>query len=179
MSRFAARPIKIEEGVTVETSSNKVKVCCGTNCLEMSLAPKLTVEVIDGNVIVKRTESTNEAKALHGLTARLITNMINGVKNNFTRELEFTGTGYRAAVDGNELILNMGYSHEVRLEIPENLKVSAAKNTIVVAGIEKDKVGQFAAKIRSVRGPEVYKGKGIRYKGEYIRRKAGKTAASK
>ena len=105
--------------------------------------------------------------------------MIMGVREGFVRNLLFTGTGYRATVDGSELVLNMGYSHETRLNVPEGLNVAVVKNQIIVKGIEKDKVGQFCAIVRAVRPPEVYKGKGIKYKEEFIKRKAGKTAASK
>jgi large subunit ribosomal protein L6 len=179
MSRIGGRPITIEDGVNVEATNSKVTVNSGSNTLSLDIPAKLTVKVVDGRVVVERASSERDVRAKHGLVARLIKNMINGVKNSFTKDLEFNGTGYRAAVAGEELVLNMGYSHEIRLQIPAGIKVTVVKNTISVNGIEKDKVGEFAAKIREVRPPEVYKGKGIKYKGEYIRRKAGKTAASK
>ncbi|OQA02934.1 MAG: 50S ribosomal protein L6 [bacterium ADurb.Bin400] len=179
MSRFGARPITIEEGVEVNPTPTKVVVAYGGKQLELSIPQGLTVKVEDSAVIVERSGGSKELRAQHGLVARLIRNMVTGIKNQFTIELEFTGTGYRAAVAGSDLVLNMGYSHEVRLAIPEGVQVSAVKNTIVVKGIEKEKVGEFAANIRAIRPPEVYKGKGIRYKNEVIRRKAGKTAASK
>jgi len=116
---------------------------------------------------------------LHGLYNRLVANAIEGVKDGFTKELTFSGTGYRAAVSGNEVLLNMGYSHEIKLPIPDGLEAKVVKNSIIISGIDKQVVGQFAAVVRSVRPPEVYKGKGIKYKDEFIKRKAGKTAASK
>lgn len=179
MSRVGVRPIKIEDGVRVDQNGSKLTFSFGNNNSELQIPHELEVEINDGIITVKRASDELQARAQHGLYARLIRNAIVGVKDQFTKELEFTGTGYRAAVNGTELALNMGYSHEIRLLIPEGLKVAVAKNLITVTGVEKDCVGQFAAKIRDVRPPEVYKGKGIRYKGEVIKRKAGKTAASK
>lgn len=179
MSRFGARPIKIQEGVEIKTAGFKVVVAANGSQLEMEIPQVLELKVLDDNIYLNRKEESNEAKALHGLTWRLLRNMIIGVKEHFKRELEFSGTGYRVAVTGNEIILNMGYSHEVRLPISEGLKVTTVKNNITIEGIEKDKVGEFAAKVRAVRPPEVYKGKGIKYKDEFIKRKAGKSATSK
>ncbi len=179
MSRIGNRPIKIEEGVKVEPDKNKVIVSAGENKMELPIPFGISVAVSDGFVQVSRQNSERDLRAKHGLIARLLKNMITGVTSGFSKNLEFTGTGYRAQVSGNELILNMGYSHEVKLTIPENLKVAVVKNTINISGAEKDRVGQFAALARQVRPPEVYKGKGIKYKGEFIKRKAGKTAASK
>ncbi|MEK9156055.1 MAG: 50S ribosomal protein L6 [Patescibacteria group bacterium] len=179
MSRIGARPIKIPEGVNVQTTGSGVVISSGENVLEVPVHPKLAITVAGDNIVVNRADSSNEAKSLHGLTARLIANAVAGVKSEFKKDLEFSGTGYRAAVSGQELILNMGYSHEIRLPIPGDLKVTVAKNTISITGKRKELVGNFAATVRDVRPPEVYKGKGIKYKGELIRRKAGKTAASK
>lgn len=179
MSRIGGRPIKIEESVSVEANSKLVKVSCGESVIEFPIPDLITVETAADTVTVSRQNDSKEAKSLHGLTARLIKNMITGVKDQFKQVLEFNGTGYRAVVEGESLILNMGYSHEIRLSIPERLKVSIVKNNITIAGIRKEEVGEFAARIRRVRPPEVYKGKGIKYKNERIRRKAGKTAASK
>ena len=137
------------------------------------------MKIEDGKVFVTRKDQEKSTRSLHGLYARLIKNMIIGAKDGFTKVLEFNGTGYRAAIVGEELVLNMGYSHDVKLEIPKELKVTVVKNTIVIIGTSRELVGNFAAKTREVRGPEVYKGKGIKYKGEFIKRKAGKTAASK
>lgn len=179
MSRVGSRPIKIEEGVEVKATPTKVSVTCGANSQEINIADNLSVSVEDGVVKVSRKNEDKDTRSKHGLTARLIKNAIFGVKNQFERVLEFSGTGYRASINGNELTLNMGYSHEIKLNVPEGLKVSVVKNSIVITGVEKDTVGQFAANIREIRPPEVYKGKGIKYKEEFIKRKAGKTAASK
>lgn len=179
MSRVGVRPIKIEEGILIKALSSKVSVNFGDKCLEVPLAHGLKIKVSDNTVQVEREGDSRELRSKHGLTARLLRNAILGVKSEFSKALEFNGTGYRATVADNTLVLNMGYSHEVRLEIPEDLKVSVVKNAITITGIAKDKVGQFAAKVREIRPPEVYKGKGIKYRDEFIKRKAGKTAASK
>jgi len=179
MSRIGARPIKISEGITVDIKSSHISVSGGSCTLELLIPTGLTVKTVDDAIVVERSNDSRDLRAKHGLTARLIRNMLIGVKDQFTKVLEFNGTGYRAALDGNTLVLNMGYSHEIRIEIPEGVKATIVKNTISLTGCEKDKIGEIAAKIREVRPPEVYKGKGIKYKDETIRRKAGKTAASK
>jgi len=179
MSKIGKRPITIPEGVNIEQSDNILAVSANSNKLELGIPRETKVEIKDGKILVSRVNDSKPAKEKHGLIARLIANMIEGVKDGFNKDLTFTGTGYRAAVAGNELVLNMGYSHEIKLAIPEGIEVKVVKNTITVSGINKEKVGQFAAKVREVRPPEVYKGKGIKYKEEHIRRKAGKTAASK
>jgi len=179
MSKLGRRPIIIPDGVTVEATASKVIAVCNDKKLEIDLPREVSVKIDDGKVIVDRKGNDKNAKSLHGLIARLIKNIIVGVKDGFTRTLEFTGTGYRASIDNNELLLNMGYSHEIKLPIPEKLTAKVIKNSIIISGLEKDRVGQFAAIIRDVRPPEVYKGKGIRYSDEFIKRKAGKTAASK
>jgi large subunit ribosomal protein L6 len=179
MSKIGKRPVKIEEGVEVTLSANLFTAKSGEKTLELTIPHETIVKIEDGNVLVSRINDSKIAKSKHGLIARLIANMITGVKTGFTRELTFMGTGYRAAVVGSELVLAMGYSHDIKLEIPSNLEVKVVKNSIITTGIDKQQVGQFAAKVREVRPPEPYKGKGIKYKEEHIRRKAGKTAASK
>lgn len=179
MSKIGKRPVKIEDGVNVSIEDHKAVVSSDGKTLSFDLPKEVKVTVLDGNVIVDRLGNSKDAKSKHGLVARLIANMIHGVKEGFTKELTFTGTGYRASINDNELVLYMGYSHDVKLPVPSGLEVKVVKNTILVSGIEKAAVGQFAAVVREVRPPEVYKGKGIRYKDEHIRRKAGKTAASK
>jgi len=179
MSKIGKRPVKIEEGVSVELTNNQLVVSSGEKKLELTVPHETSVKIEDGNVLVSRINDSKIAKSKHGLIARLIANMITGVKEGFTKELTFTGTGYRAAVNGTELVLAMGYSHDIKLAIPSNLEVKVVKNSIITTGIDKQQVGQFAAKVREVRPPEPYKGKGIKYKDEHIRRKAGKTAASK
>jgi len=127
-------------------------------------------------LFLEKAEDTKLSRAFYGLTRTLVANMVMGVSEGFQKRLQITGVGYRAQLDGKDLILNMGYSHPVRLNTPANLSVNVeTPTTVIVSGLEKDLVGEFAAKIRSVRPPEPYKGKGIAYEGEYIRRKAGKT----
>lgn len=179
MSKIGKRPISISEGVNIALNGNILAVVAGEKKLELNIPKEIKVDVAEGKVLVSRVDDSRPAKEKHGLIARLINNMIVGVKDGFTKELVFTGTGYRAAVNGNELVLNMGYSHEVKLVIPQGLEAKVIKNSIIISGISKEQVGQFAAIVREVRPPEVYKGKGIKYKDEHIRRKAGKTAASK
>lgn len=178
MSRIGKRPITIPEGVTVEITSTKIEAISGSIKQSVKLLPGFKVEKFDNTIIINRPDDTIISKAQHGLIARLTNNMFIGIKDGFTKELEFNGTGYRVAVNGNEVLLNMGYSHEIKLVIPEGIEVVIKKNKISVSGIDKQAVGQFAARIREVRKPEVYKGKGIKYKDELIKRKAGKKAAS-
>lgn len=178
MSRIGKRPIKIEENVVIEITPSKVVASCGDNKLECPVPSCLKVKEEDGSLIVDRKDESKNSRSLHGLTARLLKSIIIGVKSGFTKELEFTGTGYRVAVASDEVVLNMGYSHEIKLPIPSGISVVVKKNTILITGADKQAVGQVAAKIRAIRPPEVYKGKGIKYKEEIIRRKAGKKAAS-
>lgn len=179
MSRIGNRPIKIEEGVMLAIDNQKVVASFGENKQELSIPEGIKISQSGDWALVARDNSTKDLKSKHGLIARLLINAIAGVRDGFTRVLEFTGTGYRAAVVGDELVLNMGYSHEIRFNIPKTLNVTIVKNRITIKGIKKEEVGQFAAIVRQVRPPEVYKGKGIKYKEELIKRKAGKTAASK
>lgn len=178
MSRIGKRPIKIADGVSIEISPSKVVASCNNTLLECPVPSCITVKEEDGNLIVTRKDDSKMSRSMHGLTARLLASIITGVKEGFTKELHFTGTGYRVAVEGSVVLLNMGYSHEIKLDIPEGITVAVKKNIILVTGADKQSVGQVAAKIRAVRPPEVYKGKGIKYKDEIIRRKAGKKAAS-
>jgi len=132
----------------------------------------------DNQIVVKRPSDTKQHKALHGLTRSLIANMVEGVTKGFQKVLEIHGVGYRAAKQGNKLVLNVGYSHPVEIPQPEGIEIEVPQNNkIVIKGIDKEKVGTLAAKIRAVREPEPYKGKGIRYENEYVRRKEGKTGA--
>ena len=179
MSKIGRRPIKIDENVNLVVTGSKMVATSGDKKLELDLPTEISVKVTDGSVHIERNGNDKDAKSKHGLYARLVANLIKGVSTGFTKTLEFTGTGYRAAINGTELSLSMGYSHDIKLEIPEGLTAKVVKNSIIITGIEKDRVGQFAAVIRDVRPPEVYKGKGIRYSNEFIKRKAGKTAASK
>jgi large subunit ribosomal protein L6 len=179
MSKIGKRPITIKENVTLDITDSNVVAMSGEKKQELTLPREIKARIEDGKVFVERINDTQVAKSMHGLCSRLIENMIIGVSDGFAKELTFTGTGYRASVQGRELVLNMGYSHAIKLKIPENLDAKVVKNSIIISGINKAEVGQFAAIVREVRPPEVYKGKGIKYKDEHIRRKAGKTAASK
>lgn len=179
MSKIGKRPILVPEEIETKIADNEATFSKGDKTLSVALPADLKVEVKDAKIIVTRKNDSKSAKEKHGLIASLIKNAITGIKEGFNKELTFTGTGYRVAVTGKTLVLNMGYSHEIKIEIPEDLDVKVVKNTITVSGIDKARVGQLAAKIREVRPPEVYKGKGIKYIDEHIRRKAGKTAASK
>lgn len=175
MSRIGNAPITIPSNVTVDITGSKVTVNGPLGELNMEYLPKVKVEIIDNQIIVKRKNEDKFSKSLHGLTRSLINNMIIGVEKGWEKKLELVGVGYRAAAMGEKLSLAVGYSHPVEIAMPEGIKFNVVDNTkITLSGIDKIKVGQIAAKIRDVRPPEPYKGKGIRYVGEYIRRKAGK-----
>ncbi len=177
MSRVGDAPILIPAGVTVDISGNHVVVTGPKGNLQMDFEPEVKAEVVEGKVIVKRKNDQQKSKALHGLTRNLIYNMVMGVTEGWSKDLELVGVGFRAVVNGSKLVLNVGYSHQVEIEAPEGITFVAADNTkIKVSGIDKQLVGQISANIKKVRVPDVYKGKGIRYAGEYIRRKAGKSA---
>jgi len=179
MSKIAKKPIRLIEGVNAEIFENHLVVSSGEKKLELDFPKQISLKKEEAGIYVIANEESRIAKEQHGLMARLIANMVTGVSTGFTKELTFKGTGYRASVEGRDVVLVMGYSHNTKLQIPDGLEVKITKNSIVVSGIDKAAVGQFAAKIREVRKPEVYKGKGIKYADENIRRKAGKTAASK
>ena len=177
MSRIGKLPVVIPAGVTVEIKDNNLVVVKGPKgSLEKTFASELTLEQKDGEVVVTRPNDNKKEKSLHGLTRALLQNMVDGVTNGFEKKLEINGVGYRAAKQGKTLTLTLGYSHPVTMEDPEGVEtVLEGTNTIFVKGIDKEKVGQYAAEIRSKRGPEPYKGKGIKYATEVIRRKVGKT----
>ncbi|MCI8331113.1 MAG: 50S ribosomal protein L6 [Bacilli bacterium] len=178
MSRIGKRELVIPEGVTVNVNERNVKVSGKLG--EMSLDVKPGIEVINenGKVLVKRANDTKEQKQLHGTTNANIANMIKGVSTGFKKELEINGVGYKFAVAGNTLTINAGYSHPVKMDAPEGIKLECPSGTeLTISGYDKQRVGEFAAKVREVRQPEPYKGKGIKYKDETIRRKEGKKAA--
>ena len=177
MSRIGRLPVAIPEGVTVTVAEgNKVTVKGPKGTLERVLPAEMTIKVEDGHVVVTRPNDLKKMKSLHGLTRTLINNMVVGVTNGYEKVLEVNGVGYRAAKSGNKLTLNLGYSHPVEMIDPEGIEtVLDGQNKITVKGIDKEKVGQFAAEIRDKRRPEPYKGKGIKYADEVIRRKVGKT----
>ena len=176
MSRIGKRIIVVPEGVTVKEENGIVTVTGPKGTLEQKMLKDITMTQTDNNITLDRKNEA--AKAMHGTMNALIQNMIKGVKDGFEKELEIIGVGYRFNVQGKKLVINAGYSHPVELTVPEGLTVEAKSNTeITVKGIDKVAVGEFAANIRKVRKPEPYKGKGIRYKGEHVRRKEGKKAA--
>ena len=176
MSRIGRMPIAIPAGVTVEVAeNNKVTVKGPKGTLERVLAPEMNIAVEGAEVVVTRPNDLKRMKSLHGLTRTLINNMVVGVSTGYEKKLEVNGVGYKAAKAGKKLTLSLGYSHPVEMEDPEGLESTVEGNIITVKGIDKEKVGQYAAEIRSKREPEPYKGKGIKYVDEVIRRKVGKT----
>ena len=176
MSRIGRMPVAIPAGVTVEIAEgNKVTVKGPKGTLVRELPHEMEIKIEDGHVIVSRPNDLKRMKSLHGLTRTLIHNMTIGVSEGYTKTLEVNGVGYRAAKAGKKLTLNLGYSHPVEMEDPEGIETKVDGNKIVVSGISKEKVGQYAAEIRDKRRPETYKGKGIKYDTEVIRRKVGKT----
>ena len=178
MSRIGKQPVAIPNGVTVTVEGSAVKVKGPKGELTQQVRPEITVAVEDGKVVVSRGSDSKAHRALHGLTRALIANMVLGVTEGFSKTLEMVGVGYRAEKRGKNLVINAGYSHPVEYPEPAGLTLSTpAPTPIVVQGIDKQQVGQVAAEIRAVRPPEPYKGKGIRYQGEYVRRKAGKAGA--
>ena len=176
MSRIGRMPVAIPAGVTVEIAEgNKVTVKGPKGTLVRELPHEMEIKIEDGHVIVSRPNDLKRMKSLHGLTRTLIHNMTIGVSEGYTKTLEVNGVGYRAAKAGKKLTLNLGYSHPVEMEDPEGIETKVDGNKIIVSGISKEKVGQYAAEIRDKRRPEPYKGKGIKYADEVIRRKVGKT----
>ena len=176
MSRIGRLPVVIPAGVTVEVKENNYVVVKGSKgTLERNLPVEMDIKVEDGHVVVTRPNDLKRMKSLHGLTRTLIQNMVTGVNQGYQKVLEVNGVGYRAAKQGKKLVLSLGYSHPVEMEDPEGLETTVEGNKIIVKGISKEKVGQFAAEIREKRRPEPYKGKGIKYADEVIRRKVGKT----
>ena len=176
MSRIGRLPVVVPAGVTVEVKENNYVVVKGSKgTLERNLPVEMDIKVEDGHVVVTRPNDLKKMKALHGLTRTLIHNMVVGVSEGYEKVLEVNGVGYRAQKQGKKLVLSLGYSHPVEMEDPEGLEITVDGNKITVKGISKEKVGQYAAEIREKRRPEPYKGKGIKYADEVIRRKVGKT----
>lgn len=177
MSRIGLKPINLPSGVEIKISdSNLVEVKGPKGQLSEQINPDMEIKIEDGVLTVARPTENKKHKSLHGLSRTLISNMITGVTEGYSKTLEIEGTGYRAAKQGSKLVLTLGYSHPVELEDPAGLEVEVpATNRIIVKGINKQEVGSFAAKVRDFRKPEPYKGKGIRYAGEIVRRKVGKT----
>ena len=176
MSRIGRLPVVVPAGVTVEVKENNYVVVKGSKgTLERNLPVEMDIKVEDGQVVVTRPNDLKKMKALHGLTRTLIHNMVVGVSEGYQKVLEVNGVGYRAQKQGKKLVLSLGYSHPVEMEDPEGLETTVDGNKITVKGISKEKVGQYAAEIREKRRPEPYKGKGIKYADEVIRRKVGKS----
>lgn len=178
MSRIGERKLVIPDGVTVSVNGNVVDVKGPKGELNLEFSKLVSVVVEDGVVLTKQIKPSKEANVMQGTTNSLISNMITGVSKGYDKGLEAVGVGYRFQVSGNKITINAGYSHPVVMEAPKELSVTSESNTeITIHGIDKQKVSEFAANVRKVREPEPYKGKGIRYKGEHVRRKEGKKAA--
>lgn len=177
MSRIGLKPINLPGGVEIKISDdNLVEVKGPKGQLSQQISPDMEIKVEDGVLTVARPTENKKHKSLHGLSRTLISNMINGVTEGYSKTLDIVGTGYRAAKQGNKLVLTLGYSHPVEMEDPTGIEVEVpAQNKIIVKGINKQQVGNYAAKIRDWRKPEPYKGKGIKYSDEVVRRKVGKT----
>jgi large subunit ribosomal protein L6 len=177
MSRIGRKPIEVPAGVGVSISPGRVMVNGPLGELSQQVPTRMKIEQSDGEILVTRPTERGEDRALHGLTRSLIANMVEGVTKGFEKRLEISGVGYRAALRGNALELNVGYSHPVVIQPPPGITFEVpAPVQVVVKGVDKQQVGQVAAEVRKVRPPEPYKGKGIRYAGEYVRRKVGKRA---
>ncbi len=177
MSRIGKQPIELPAGVSVSLSPGRVMVNGPLGELTQQVPTRMQVEQEDSTIVVKRPTERGDDRALHGLTRSLIANMVEGVTSGFQKRLEIQGVGYRAAVRGTDLELNVGFSHSVVLKAPQGITFEVPTPTeVIVKGIDKQQVGQTAAEVRKVRPPEPYKGKGIRYEGEYVRRKVGKRA---
>jgi large subunit ribosomal protein L6 len=177
MSRIGKAPIELPAGVSVSISPGRVMVNGPLGELSQQVPQRMSIEQADGELLVKRPTERGEDRALHGLTRSLVANMVEGVTKGFEKRLEIQGVGYRAAMRGADLELNVGFSHTVVKKAPQGITFEVPVPTqVVVKGIDKQRVGQVAAEVRAVRPPEPYKGKGIRYAGEYVRRKVGKRA---
>ncbi|MFS0594562.1 50S ribosomal protein L6 [Cytobacillus horneckiae] len=176
MSRIGKKPIEIPAGVTITNDNNTVTVKGPKGELSRSFNKDIEIKIEDNVISVSRPTDNKEHRALHGTTRALLSNMVEGVSKGFERGLELIGVGYRAQKQGKKLVLNVGYSHPVEIEPEEGVEIEVPSNTkVIVKGTNKERVGALAANIRDVRPPEPYKGKGIRYEGEFVRRKEGKT----
>lgn len=179
MSRIGKKPIDIPSGVSVEITGQKVVVKGPKGSLEQVIHEATKAELVDNQLVVKISNEENvKEKALWGLTRSLLANLVTGVTTGFQKTLEINGVGFKAALNGQVLVLNLGFSHPVNYSIPADITISVEKNVVTVAGIDRQKVGQTAAEIRALKKPEPYKGKGIKYSDEVIRRKAGKVVKS-
>ena len=179
MSRIGKNPIEIPDGVSIDLKEHNIIVTGQKGSLEFSYNRSMTVTKSNEFLIVDRSTDESSQKALHGTTRQLIQNMVIGVSKGFVKELELIGVGYQASVQGNLLKLQLGFSHDIFFDVPPSIKISTDRTFIKVEGIDKQLIGLVAAKIRSFRPPEPYKGKGVRYKDEYVRSKQGKTVGAK
>jgi len=178
MSHLGKKPIEIPEGLTVEMTDGVLNFSGEKGKLSQAVLPFLKVEIVEKEITVKPTSEDKQAKANWGTMAALIRNALNDIKNSFSKSLIIEGVGYRANVSGDKITVNAGYSHPVERQIPEGVSIEVEKNVIRLTGVDRQLVGRFAAEIRSIRKPEPYKGTGIRYSDEVIRRKAGKKAVT-
>ena len=176
MSRIGRMPMEVPAGVQVEIEDSRVRVRGTRGELTRLFHPDMIISLEEGQIVVRRPTDNRKHRSLHGLTRALLANMVQGVSEGFRKELEIVGVGYRAQTEGQKLVLNVGYSHSVEIVPPEGITITVGRGAkqIAVEGVDKELVGQIAAQIRAVRKPEPYKGKGIRYAGEQVRRKAGK-----
>ena len=175
MSRVGKNPIVIPEGVKIDLNDNLIKVSGAKGMQSWSIHANIKAELKDNTIIIERIDNTSLSRSLHGTTRQIVNNMVIGVADGFEKQLEIVGVGYQASLEGNRLRLQIGYSHDIYFDLPEGINVTADRTIIKINGIDKQLVGSVASKIRSFRKPEPYKGKGIRFKDEYIRIKQGKT----
>lgn len=179
MSKIGFHPVTIEEGVTVTISANEIVAKGPKGELKVVLPEGITVEQKENQLILGRTNEEKPTKSLHGTFRSLVANIVRGVKEGFSKKMEVVGVGYRVRMEGTTLVMNLGWNHPVKVESPEGITIEAPdETTIVVTGIDKQRVGEVAAKIKSIRKPEPYKGKGIRYEGEYVKRKSAKASVT-
>ena len=180
MSRIGKAPIPVPQGVTVTVNGAEITVKGPKGQLKRNIRPELKVVQEDGKILVKRESDDRQVRSLHGLSRTLIANMVHGVTQGFTKNMDIVGVGYRAAVEGKNLVMQLGYSHPVEIPIPEGVTVTVTKNVaMTITGYDRQVLGDFCAFVRDRRPPEVYKGKGVKYSNEKIRRKAGKAASKK
>ena len=175
MSRIGKNPVKIPDGVKIELKGNLINVSGQKGSQSWTVHPNIKTLVEDDNILFERGDNSALNRSLHGTTRQIVNNMVIGVSAGFKKELEIVGVGYQANMEGNRLKLQIGYSHDIYFDLPEGIKATADRTTITIEGIDKQLVGSVSSKIRSFRSPEPYKGKGIRYKDEYIKIKQGKT----
>lgn len=177
MSRIGKEPIKIEDGVEVKVDGRNVTLSGNGNEVTISLPEELSAEITDGFITVTRSNDEKQSKSLHGTFRAILANAVKGMKEGYEKKLELVGVGYRARMEGSTLVMSLGWTHPVKLESPKGITVEVPEETkIVIKGYDKQKVGEFSAKVRDIRRPEPYKGKGIRYEGEYVRRKSSKSS---